>query len=550
MVMMGKRERGGLPPLSDEELLRRFDQDALGEEYNYTNFVKKCHPKFTRVDYYRNKMEHYRAKNGSGMTIAEMNNQYHRNMIMMGMGYGLLMNSGDGCNSIVNRLASYVGFSAAMFMFSPEYRNMVREKRATKKYNEEVAKLREKERKYARKEDKYITKAERKEARNRRRLNKTQEKILAANMRGDYDGRYDTKLDAYEQRAERYEAKLRDIENGDTGRYGELHRKYQAKLNKGTFPFTARSAALTQIGFAKRAYEDMRLPGADPAKIEEQYNAAVQQLYERAGEDGISADAIAKSMRTAVGRIGKQDPSIYNIFHETFYQGVRRAEPRIETTRGPNGKVIQERVWDGDFVYPDGTAFEGRDGKPCMFHIRRPAGAKEHSDTMHRRAFDAFHSARTGGDFIDADSPVLQGYYEIGGRHMQGMMDDGIAPDVSQNIIREAYAHSADEYFGRHMTEMGNVKLWLSNLTDKQRSGLRQFWSDAVYYSSRVDTPKVYMYDEFTPEELNELGELFSTMCDIKMGRTQRGNGGRRRQSNRQYDGPQPHGNDGPDVEV
>lgn len=135
----------------------------------------------------------------------------------------------------------------------------------------------------------------------------------------------------------------------------------------GRIPFSPRSAAATEIGFARRAFNDMRQPGANPEKIMDQYREACSKLREQANADGISSDMIDQSKRVMVGKLMDRDVSYKQLFAETAY-GLVEKGPGKDL---PDGKGM--KVWNGEFQTADGQPFTGD------FTIRLPMEPAEHS---------------------------------------------------------------------------------------------------------------------------------------------------------------------------
>lgn len=204
------------------------------------------------------------------------------------------------------------------------------------------------------------------------------------------------------------------------------------KINGGRFPFSPKSAALTHLGFAKKAYSDMRKPGADVAKIESDYNRAVNSLYKTATGDGCSSESIAKSFRTVVGLYAATDPSINAMFKETCYGGCKPSV-RMETkvvmgSDGPETKMF--KVFDGDYTRPNGKAVTG------TFHLRLPQSIDEHSDIFENRVMDAYVKADGDGSVFADEYEAMCGEYPV--------WKQAVKDDIPDNELAEFQSNRLD----------------------------------------------------------------------------------------------------------
>lgn len=165
-------------------------------------------------------------------------------------------------------------------------------------------------------------------------------------------------------------------EKGEGSKWSKWADKLESAKNDGRTPLDPETAALTQMGFAKRAYEDMRKPGANVDEISGQYEEAVKSLYKVAAHDGVSGDDINQSFKFMVGKMIEHDPETMKYFNETSYSGVTMDDYKPETVViiGDDGKPAEQTkfTWDGNFRNPDGSDFTG------TFTPRRPYSAESY----------------------------------------------------------------------------------------------------------------------------------------------------------------------------
>lgn len=152
--------------------------------------------------------------------------------------------------------------------------------------------------------------------------------------------------------------------------------------NDGRMPFDAETAALTQIGFMRRAYNDMRQPGADVNNVMNQYDDAVHTLRNIAKKDGVAEEDMNQQIRFMVGKMVEQDPNNLMYFNETVYSDVSMDEYKLDTipVMQDDGVVRYEErlVWSGEFSNADGSPYTGG------FSPRVPYSVDAYEDAMCR----------------------------------------------------------------------------------------------------------------------------------------------------------------------
>lgn len=228
----------------------------------------------------------------------------------------------------------------------------------------------------------------------------------------------------------------------------------------GRLPLDPQSAAVTQIGFCKGAYEQMRQPGADVDNIMESYKQAVEALHEQAREDGVEIEDIKTSMRTIVGQFMEQDPSAKCIFDELGYGNVKRSDYRIHETE--DGR--KELRWSGEFETVNGEAFAGD------FTPRRPAGKDSFMSSFSRSldtimekcgTFDELKTAYYSKEFTREQDCVVTMMHDDGfsngdiEKSFRSVFEDRFAAwsDVHPDAVREEVARRAKEKSGKQARE-------------------------------------------------------------------------------------------------
>lgn len=169
----------------------------------------------------------------------------------------------------------------------------------------------------------------------------------------------------------------------------ELKQLMTMHNNGGREPFNPRSAALTKIAMTTKAYSDMRVPGADIDKIRSAYTEAMGVLDEQIGDDGLRVSAVNQEMRTIVGQMSNQDPSIATMFRETSYDGVVKA-PYHKDPNNPN-----QVIWTGEYFDRNGKMFTGG------FTPREPLTVESAAEIKYNMAVDAYKNMRSGNMTVD-----------------------------------------------------------------------------------------------------------------------------------------------------
>lgn len=222
-------------------------------------------------------------------------------------------------------------------------------------------------------------------------------------------------------------------------------------------PFTAESAAMTEVALAESAYEDMRRPGADPTVIQERYDNALSSLYSLVEEDGIPSEEVSRAMRVIVGQRLEREPEIANVFSELGNGRYTKSEPREVFLPGTTERRM---VWTGDFV----DSYEGRVVDSGSFKLRPPMDIDEHRVRATETMAAEMVSATTVQEMDDVLSQylvaasveqfpsVVDGLDDVTARRRFGkartmfssMKDDGLTPDDSHFAYTAAYVDAVE----------------------------------------------------------------------------------------------------------
>lgn len=255
------------------------------------------------------------------------------------------------------------------------------------------------------------------------------------------------------QLAGRWQRRLDNIESAERG-----HR----------LPFTAQSAAMTEVALAETAYADMRHPGVDPSVVRDRYETSLAALYEYVDADGLSREDVSRSMRVIVGQRLEKEPAIANVFSELGHGRFTKSEPREVYI---NGTTDTATVWTGDFV----DTRDGRTVSSGSFSLRIPMDLNEHRVQATRSLSAEMAGATSAGELNDVLSQyvvaasvgrypdVVEQVEDPDARRRLGkarsmfgsMSDDGLSPDEQRFVYSGAYLDAIR--IVQHMNpELGN----------------------------------------------------------------------------------------------
>lgn len=135
--------------------------------------------------------------------------------------------------------------------------------------------------------------------------------------------------------------------------------------------FTEESAALTEVGLAEAAYDDMRAPGADPEEVMIQYQQALGILYDYVEADGLDRAEVSKNSRIIIGDRMNQDPEFALKFNDISHGLLVKSDPRMTTVSGTGE---QKEVWSGQFR----DAYNNFEVNQGSFRVRTPMDQNDH----------------------------------------------------------------------------------------------------------------------------------------------------------------------------
>lgn len=172
--------------------------------------------------------------------------------------------------------------------------------------------------------------------------------------------------------------------------------KAKLQVNYGRETLTPDTAALTQIGFLRKAYDDMRKPGADMYKVLENYDEAVKTLHMQAKVDGIDINDMNQALRFQVGKIIEKHPEQALFFGEINVEGIKQSDYKTEIYKvnTGNGFEMRERqVWSGEFENPDGTPYVGDFSPRVPYDVDKYQSKLNefYDDFYHNMSNDALH---------------------------------------------------------------------------------------------------------------------------------------------------------------
>lgn len=338
-----------------------------------------------------------------------------------------------------------VGMSAALWMLSPNFRDMVGDLRTQIRpaINEMIQ--------------------ERKESKQERVFKKT-----------------DKKLDKGKSLSRRWEKKRDKAERAQRG---------------DRDAYTAKSAGMTEVALVENAYAAMRVEGADVDAIRDTHDQLIKTLYEQAESDGVDAADVAKAARVVVGFRLEEDPNVASVFGELAHGKFAKSDPREVRISGTDETAT---VWTGEF--------ESRFGQPVeagSFGLRSPMNADQHqvaiAETMTEDMISLTRQHGVDGlnmgvvSYAAAwglkDRPEYEGMLAMdnplgerlrSSRLMMATMDaDGISAEEKQRIYSNAYVDAMEMLATLHPDV---EEQWGEKFGQDWKGNMRDFVSDPSAY--------------------------------------------------------------------
>lgn len=290
--------------------------------------------------------------------------------------------------------------------------------------------------------------------------------------------------------------------------WGKWSEKIKVAKNEGREPLDPDTAAVTQIGFIKQAYEDMRKPGADVNKISKEYENAVNTLYSVAEKDGVSKEAVNNSLKFMVGKLIETNPDNMKYFNETCYDGVFMDSYKEEnvTTVDNDGKIIEKTqfVWDGSFKNKDGTEFKG------TFSPRSPYTQDMYRDVLRdfcrnsmKKAVDEFPSEKQN----DAISAIKSQIYESQEHDMENI-DVKLGMHMIDN--REAAAMK------RKVKNLDDFDMGMGDMSDESHKAVTEAMNDSFRKLTASDK-WVGLQDKILESIMSEDGMYYDDIQHVQM---------------------------------
>lgn len=308
--MRGQRQQKNTSQLTEEEKresLTKLESDVLAAQYDISDYIKRHNEWAANPMIIRNQAD-----------VATY-------MYCMKLDIACMEPLAKGIDS--NSIAEAIGMSIGMRMASKEYKQYKQAEKAEKKMA---------------KREKWVERFD---------------KLSAISIPYGYimgDGQI-------------YEGKMTIPGVEEMKSFAEWNRdKNIKKTHGGTLPLTPESAAITYIGLAKSAYNDMREPGANVQDVYKKFETAKDMLYEQAAYDKVSKNAIDGNVRDIVGKMAEKYPDM----DMAVFEEISDASVKLE-----NGKLLKQ----------DGSEYKG------TLEPRKPKTKEEYENTL-RNAFSEMYS--------------------------------------------------------------------------------------------------------------------------------------------------------------
>ena len=219
-------------------------------------------------------------------------------------------------------------------------------------------------------------------------------------------------------------------------KFAEWRRDQNIKqAHGGIMPMTQEGAAITYIGLAKSAYQDMRKPEADVDAVYEKFKTAKDCLYEQARYENISPAQLNKQVRDIVGKMADKYPDM------TIFEEMSKGDVDFK---------------DGKFInIEEGTEFDGR------LEPRKPWTKEKYKETLHKYYEDLYSKCDNVREINNVD------YEKTGFAEKMDTLRTQYCSDFGQN--KEDMLKVTEE-FNQMYSSAAVVKLhdWASNSKERQ----------------------------------------------------------------------------------
>lgn len=244
--------------------------------------------------------------------------------------------------------------------------------------------------------------------------------------------RLNSHINRTSRQMEKVSQKMSDGKGNATHLQDEYNHLYKQKY--GRYPFSPESAALQEIGFTMRAYEQMRMPGANVQDVLQLYNKSVGMLHNQAMQDGISPADVKRNVRVIVGRMIEKDPSKAVYFKETVFGNVGRNDYHSElVSEIVNGQRVDKTVfrWRGEFTDSNGNAYTG------SFTPRQPISARGHRDAYSDSIFSEMSGCENAAEVKDYFAKTAENGGFVDDMRRRAMYQDGFNSEQVDAIRKD-----------------------------------------------------------------------------------------------------------------
>ena len=248
-------------------------------------------------------------------------------------------------------------------------------------------------------------------------------------------------------------------ESGENSYWSKFAYKLKKMNPNSEMPLEPDTVALTKFAYMKRAYSDMRQPGADVNSVMSTYEKAVSKLYSNAEKNGIKPQDINSSMLNMVGRMAENDPSVFKYFDQTSSGGLMMDgyEWKEHSTIGEDGKPynIMKYEWSGKFKNAIGEEFNGE------LTLRKPATATKFEQNYSQFIGDTVKEAisKNGNQgFDDIHESIVSDIHKVQWKHYSA---------INEGIKKQLYSAKEVDDKRRDVSQLKGVKFDINDLSRK-----------------------------------------------------------------------------------